>query len=376
MKLIEFIKEHENWRELLSSDPYNLIIKDYHGEEDGLQNLVVFSYPINADFNYEICKEARGVILDKFDWSVVQRGFDKFFNYGEKYADELDWNSSKVMEKVDGSIIKCSYYKDKWLISTNNSINAFETHLHYDDTLLESASKAKTFGELFVSCFDMQLLNNYSKNYTYIFELVGPENRIVVPYSKVEVIFLGSRHRLTGEEELPMEDFFPNIRIPKFYGMSSLEDVLLTAKELPFSEEGYVVVDKGFNRLKVKSPSYVAAHHLANNGMLSVKNVIEMIQTGESEEYLTYFPENKKAFETVEGALKKLNHQLHLLVDDYEKRKDSFETRKDLAMHYQHEQYKSLIFKMASNPSYTIENYLEGMTQKNLVETLENIIGE
>jgi hypothetical protein len=376
MKLIEFIKEHENWRELLSSDPYNLIIKDYQGKENDLKDLVVFSYPINADFNYEICKEARGVILDKFDWSVVQRGFDKFFNYGEKYADELDWNSSKVMEKVDGSIIKCSYYKDKWLISTNNSINAFETHLHNDNRLMETDNKFETFGQLFTHAFDMNLLKDYSKSYTYIFEIVSPENRIVVPYEKPEVIFLGSRHRGTGVESAPMENFFSGIRIPKKYGLSSLEEVIQSAESLPFSDEGYVVVDDSFKRIKVKSPSYVAAHHLANNGTVSVKNVVEMIQTGESEEYLTYFPENKIAFEKVESALKKLNHQLHLLVDDYEKRKDSFETRKDLAMHYQHEQYKSLIFKMASNPSYTIENYLEGMTQKNLVETLENIIGE
>jgi hypothetical protein len=50
-----------------------------------------------------IVRESRGVILDEADdWRVVARAFDKFFNYGESGADEIDWGTARVQEKVDG----------------------------------------------------------------------------------------------------------------------------------------------------------------------------------------------------------------------------------------------------------------------------------
>ena len=40
------------------------------------------------------------------------RSFFKFFNYGED-VDTVDWQTASVQEKVDGSLIKYFYFKDK-----------------------------------------------------------------------------------------------------------------------------------------------------------------------------------------------------------------------------------------------------------------------
>ena len=59
MKLLDFIKEHDNWKELLKEDPYFLDIK----EED---DLTLLKYnQIKSDFSQDIVKECRGIILDK-----------------------------------------------------------------------------------------------------------------------------------------------------------------------------------------------------------------------------------------------------------------------------------------------------------------------
>ena len=75
LKIVNFIKSHSNWEELLTSSPYNLTIK-----RDG--KLILFKYnQISSDFNEEICCEARGLILEEGTWKVVRMAFKKFFNF-------------------------------------------------------------------------------------------------------------------------------------------------------------------------------------------------------------------------------------------------------------------------------------------------------
>ena len=58
IKIINFIREHDNWEELLSSPPYSLSIK----RKD---TRILFKYSqIDSDFSLEIDREARGLILE------------------------------------------------------------------------------------------------------------------------------------------------------------------------------------------------------------------------------------------------------------------------------------------------------------------------
>jgi hypothetical protein len=68
-------------------------------------NLVLLNYSqINSPMNEPIVQECRGLILDEADnWRVVCRPYDKFFNYGEPNAVEVDWGTASVYEKLDGS---------------------------------------------------------------------------------------------------------------------------------------------------------------------------------------------------------------------------------------------------------------------------------
>jgi len=60
---------------------------------------------------------------------------------------------------------------------------------------------------------------------------------------------------------------------------------------MPWSEEGYVVVDANFNRVKIKNPAYVAVHHL--KGKNAEHNIMSIVKTNEIEEFAATFPDRK-----------------------------------------------------------------------------------
>lgn len=63
------------------------------------------------------------------------------------------------------------------------------------------------------------------------------------------------------------------------------------AYDLPWDKEGYVVCDKNFNRLKVKSPQYILAHYARNNNVITEERLMEVVLRGEIEEFSCYASE-------------------------------------------------------------------------------------
>lgn len=157
------------------------------------------------------------------------------------------------------------------------------------------------FKDLFIEVFDIELFNRLEKHYCYTFELVSPLTKVVVPYEKTDIYLIGVRNMLTLEEIQPMSVFnLSHIKRPRQFPLNTLEDCLKATEQMGYDEEGFVVVDKNWNRVKIKSPAYVAAHHLKNNGAVSRKRILEIIEQGEQDEFLGYFPEYKKYFDEIE----------------------------------------------------------------------------
>ena len=113
-------KNPDNWEELLANKCINI-------KRDN--DLCIFNYDIGCKFEDPIVQEARGIIIDTNNLQVVCWPFRKFGNYSESYADNIDWSSARVQEKIDGSIIKLWFNKDtdKWVWSTNGVIYASKT---------------------------------------------------------------------------------------------------------------------------------------------------------------------------------------------------------------------------------------------------------
>ena len=290
-KLLELIKDKsfEEVKQLLEVKPYSCTIKE---DVDFPLYYMICYNQIESDFHNEVVRECRGIILTKDTNKIVCRPFDRFGNYGEGWIPDIDWNSARVQEKIDGSLIKCwwSNEYDKWMISTNGMIDAFKAEIQNDLSPFES------FGSLFKSTFFV--LRHLRPDCTTMFEVVSPWTRIVVQFSRTNRYHLGTRHNETGQYfEEPIEGY----QRPKEFKMNTIEEVVAMAKELPFNNEGYVVVDKNYNRIKVKSPAYVAVHHLKNNGVINKKRLLDLILLNEMDEFITYFPEFRDVAKEVEN---------------------------------------------------------------------------
>lgn len=315
LKLLQFIKDNPmTWRDILSKKPYCVEIK-----EDGDYILLKYNQ-IESDFNNIIVRECRGIILRKDNYKVVCFPFVKFGNYGEGYCPNMDWNSARVLEKVDGSIIKIFYDQNNWNISTNGTINAFKA----------TCSNGESFGQLFEEIIEMKVNEwcnklELNKDFTYMFEMTHPLTKIVISYPP-GIYHIGTRDNITYAEM----DIDINVKKPKEYSFNGIDKLVETCKTLPYSEEGYVVVDKHWNRVKVKSPAYVAVHHLKNNGVVSAKRLLVLVMQGETVEFKTYFPELSKYVDKVEHAWYNF---IVKVKEDIEKIKVlKFETRKDYAI--------------------------------------------
>ena len=139
--------------------------------------------------------------------------------------------------------------------------------------------------------------------FTYMFELVSPYNRVVIPYQETKLYFLGFRSRTLGEEYLP-DIFKQYFTIPKRYSLHSVSDVQNAANKLSWDEEGYVVCDAGFNRIKIKSPSYVMAHYVRNNNTINIERLVQIVLDGEQEEFLIYASDYADELNDVENTMK------------------------------------------------------------------------
>lgn len=321
MQLISFIKTHNDWEKLLSEPPYCVKIK-----RDG--GYVIFSYnQILSDFSLEIVRECRGVILDEQTYKPVCVPFYKFGNYGESYAPEIDWSSARVQEKIDGSLIKLWYDRGTWHVSTSGTIDANTAILTPTD-LFEENCPYVSYCDLFEQARKSVGLNfdRLDENCTYMFELVSPYNKVVIMYDKLDIYHIGTRNMQTlNEVEADI-----GVKKPRQFAINSLEDCIAQAKNLPSDKEGYVVVDKYYNRVKVKNPVYVALHHLKNNGVASVSGIVPIIRSNEIGEFLTYFPEFKSAVNECKNKIDRIIAQLDETARELSKK--TFATQKDFAL--------------------------------------------
>lgn len=360
MELLKFLNTHyDNWRDILTSSPYNLTIKS-----DG--EYTIFKYnQIASDFSLLLVREARGVILTQSaldgSWSVVCRGFDKFSYGQEAWEQPIDWSTAIVREKVDGSLMKAWHYNGKWHLSTNGTINAFAA---------EVGDNGLTFGELFERAindkFEHWAETHLFCGYTYMFELTSPLNKIVVDYSDTKIWLLGARDMFTMQEDDSIA--VPGVDRPRFYDLTSMKDVLTVVAGMD-GKEGVVVYDGNYNRIKVKSPDYLMKHQLANNGMITTRRVINMIKDLSIDDYLAFVGDTTGQVGKVQEAMQKIITRYEQAWEDVEQYK-TLDRRRFAAnvLHYKESGY--LFFKYDGHEE-TAAEYVLNLSTRTLKTMIE-----
>lgn len=364
LSLLDFIEKNYDWEEKLSQKPYCLTIK-----RDGGYILFMYSQ-IDSDMSNPVVQEARGIIFWEEEMLPVCVPFFKFFNAQEENASKIDWSTAEVQEKLDGSIIKV-WYHNGWHVSTSGTIFAENAETQMPITLPEHGGlNIYNYMDLFRYASPKPLEWYYflDRGYTYIFELVSPYNRIVVPYKESKLYHIGSRNNKTLIEE----NLDIGIEKPKSYSMSSLEECLQVAENLPFEEEGYVVVDSQYNRVKIKSPAYVIAHHLKNNGVITYSRVLDMIKFGGDDDFISIYPEYREIFKTVKDKLVSFIDDCLEILHEFNKVK--FETRKEFAIWATSKKFPSLLFLLldekVGRTSSDVSNYILSIESNKLLKMI------
>lgn len=266
-------------------EKFKLKCKDYGHK-------IILKYDqISSDFSYEEVRESRGLVLEKGTWKVMSMAFYKFFNAGEQYAANINWDRAYIYEKMDGSLcnLHFDWVKNKWCIATTGTAEGEGEVNERPNT---------SFADLFFETlknrnyFDLKNLN--TKN-VYMFELCTPYNIVVKPHTESALTLLAIRNLETMKEydREMLEYNFSKIAVKCYsFGESSVQKLQKTFENMQFSEEGYVVCDSNFNRIKIKNPKYVSAHFLKSK--TSAYAIMDIVKYNEIEEFSATFPERKE----------------------------------------------------------------------------------
>lgn len=191
----------------------------------------------------EVTLQCRGLIVHKETYEIIARPFPKFFNHDQPLAPTLELEDEViVLDKLDGSLgIQYQLPDGTPTIATRGSFTS-EQALWATDWLRVNTASLPPVGE----------------GETYLYEIIYPENRIVVDYGGFEgLILLGVVNIETGK--VSVLDASQYTAIAAIYPYKTWADVLSApARE---NAEGFVVYKKATNEMvKIKYEDYKRLH--------------------------------------------------------------------------------------------------------------------
>jgi len=327
-------------------------------------NLVLIKYnQIRSDMNDPLVQTCRSIILDEDDdWKVICHPYDKFFNYGEFQAIDIDYDTAVVYEKLDGSIINMYYYRDEWRVSTSGYPDAGGSV--YDDP--------RTYAELFWDTwkelgYELPPYDMFS-SYTFMFELMTPYNKIIVPHKKSRIVLHGIRNIYSGMEVAIAEGAEElGWEIVKRYPFKHMGNLIADAASMKgLEQEGYVICDADFNRVKLKCPDYVGLHHFRY--LSTPKSFMNMILTNETNEFLAYFPEMADSYNRLAKMLDTKCAKIDAVYESFK----NIDSQKEFALAVKGlPSIKHILFAIRKGYVNTTKEYFEQAGAKKTVEHLE-----
>ena len=293
--------------------------------------ITIFNYSKFCQFKSEwneITLQCRGLIMDH-DYNIVAKPFSKFFNLEEEK--NIPNEPYTIYEKLDGSLGILFFY-DGWHMATRGSF------------ISEQSVRAKKILEQKYS----HLIDSLNRDWTYLFEIIYPENRIVLDYGdREDIILLGIYNRITLQEEELKDYGFPYLKPSQYDGMNfkQLKDLNMQ------NHEGFVIKFNSGKRIKIKFEDYVQLHGIITE--FSNKKVWEMLRDGKDiNELIEIVPD--EFFEKVKSVKEDLEKQFNNIKNKAIKISEevkSFKERKEIALHLSknHKDVMSIVFGILDN---------------------------
>ena len=355
------------------------ILEKYH--QNGLLHkqthptfdLTIWNYSPKVQYEKlwdEITLQCRGLVTNS-KGQIVARPFKKFFNYEEHKPEDIPNEDYVVYEKMDGSLGILFYYEEELSDERRYNIwfnNNYETGMErffdpnnipdYDNPYYESTPKTK--GEWILATrgsftspqaikgkeiLERHDISAWRKDNTYLFEIIYPENRIVVDYGNEEkLVVIGCIHTETGEE-IPdsslfwtQDSGFEVVTTYKTWG----EGYDLLKEEISKNKEGYVIRFKNGFRMKIKGDEYVRLHRILTN--VSNRDIWEYLKDGKPfDELLEKVPDEFNDW--VKETIKDLQNKFDTIKSNVENDFKELINKKEFAEKIKDNPNRSFLFK-------------------------------
>lgn len=347
MKNVNKIIEKFDWVLLNQYIEEGLIMSNKHK----LYDLWILNYTAKTTYENtwnDYSMACRGLVIDA-DGNVIARPFIKFKNYEQHDPSEIDLDEEyEIYEKMDGSLGILFYYEvtKEWMLATRGSFQS--------DQAVEGMKilKDKNFNWDFLA-----------KEYTYLWEIIYPSNRIVVNYNGlVDMSLLAIINTKTGGEVSHKAmtsvhgDYFSVVKKYELPKVNNLGD--LRVHEIS-NKEGFVLKFKNGFRVKVKFIEYCRLHRIVT-GITSV-NIWESLMNSDSlDELINNVPDEfykwikstisdlKSAYAVIE--IEALKEFVRLYFVEHKT------VKKDYALAVLGHKYQSILFNMFDNKSFDFSN--------------------
>jgi len=283
-----------------------LLYKQIHPTLD----LTIWNYSEKVQYESlwdEITLMCRGLVTNS-KGDIVARPFKKFFNIEEnKYTPSSEFD---VFDKMDGSLGILFFYGGESVFATRGSFTSEQS----------------------IKGFEMLQKYDYDKlhkDYTYLFEIIYDDNRIVVRYDFEDLILLGMINTETGyevdlysnETDVRFKNLITNLGFKVVKKYDGIYDYSLLKGMIKDDEEGFVVRFSNGDRIKVKGEEYLRLHKIMTN--ISTTTVWEILSSGGNiEDLLKDVPD--EFYDKIKTYTSSLNYQWYQYFNQLGKSYDYF----------------------------------------------------
>lgn len=298
MKQAQIYLQTKTLKDLEQAHGINFRIHDYK---------VSLNYDmLNSRDSDLVSQQCRGCVIAKKDFSLIKEDeplgdtvvlcntMDRFFNHGQEAAVEIDFSNkhTRYYEKLDGTMTALYFdtHAKRWCVATRSVPEANLLACGHDITFrqLFEIALEETTGMKFDEWIEYY---NPSTDRTYIFELCTPLNVIVVKHATYKLYLLAVRNN-NHDCEYHIESYHANMAIGvpvcPSYKLNTLEEVInFISVRNPLKYEGVVVADKNFNRVKIKSPGYVAASRIKIIATSTPRALVELCLLGKLDDTIS-----------------------------------------------------------------------------------------
>lgn len=310
-------------------------------QKNDANDLFIYNYTNQTQYEQmwnEMTLMCRGLILDS-EYNIVARSFDKFFNYEELVNNgtsipALDY---EIFEKMDGSMIICFYWKGYWHTATRGSFNSDQAKI------AESFLYEKAIHNVF----------KMDPNKSHIFELITPENKIIVHYGdQEELVLLAIIDPETGKD--CVDNGYLTFKRPKVY--TNLDYKTIRDEIDGTNAEGFVIKFSNGFRMKIKYAEYCRLHKLLTG--INERKIWELLSNNESldriiekvpDEFYTWVQNTVKDLNSAYERIDLFCNKIFWNISDWD-----LATRKEKALYIMkyYKEYSSIIFKMMDGQDY------------------------